>query len=82
MKSAHVNRPKRCFIPSGPAKKHLFRDQMLTAKEIAAITGIKVRTSHRRLQLGLPIEGPAKYGPAPRLINFRGVELTRFGGHL
>lgn len=59
-----------------PAKRHKFRGQMMTAKEIAELTGIKERTVHRRIQHGLPIEGPARFGPEPRRFEFRGRLAT------
>ncbi|WAJ26280.1 hypothetical protein [Antarcticirhabdus aurantiaca] len=40
------------------------------------MTGLKVRTILRRIQFGLPIEGPARYGPAPRRFEFRGRLAT------
>lgn len=61
---------------SRPAKLHSFRGQRLTAKEIAAITGIKERTVHRRLQLGQPVEGPPRMGPEPKRYDFRGERMT------
>jgi hypothetical protein len=54
------------------AKRHQFRGQMMTAKEIAELTGINERTMQRRIQYRLPIEGPARFGPEPRRFEFRG----------
>lgn len=58
------------------ARRHKFRGQFLTAQEIADATGIRLRTVHRRLQYGLPIEGPARFGPKPRQFAFRGRFAT------
>ena len=64
------------FAKSKSAKRHLFRGQMMTADQIAEATGIKARTVYRRIQFGLPIEGPARFGPAPRQFEFRGRLAT------
>jgi hypothetical protein len=58
------------------AERHLFRGEWMTAQQIAEATGIKVRTVHRRIQFGLPIEGPARFGPLPRQFAFRGQLAT------
>jgi hypothetical protein len=48
----------------------------MTAQQIADATGLKVRTVHRRIQFGLPIEGPHRRGPQPRRFEFRGRLAT------
>lgn len=63
------------FAQRGP-KLHLFRGRHLTAQQIADITGVKLRTVNRRLQHGLPIDEPARYGPEPKRYEFRGQLLT------
>jgi hypothetical protein len=64
------------FAKKAPAPRHLFRGEWKTVREIAEITGIKKRTVNRRIQLGLPIEGPARMGPKPRTFLFRGKKKT------
>lgn len=59
-----------------PAPRYLFRGEWKTVREIAEITGIKPRTVSRRIQLGLPIEGPPRMGPKPRRFLFRGKKKT------
>lgn len=61
---------------SKPASRHLFRGEWKTVREIAEITGIKRRTVNRRIQFGLPIEGPPRIGPKPRKFLFRGKKKT------
>lgn len=60
-------------------KLHRFRDAWMTAQQIAAVTGLKVRTVHRRIQFGLPIEGPVRMGPEPKRYEFRGTSMTARG---
>lgn len=64
------------FAKKAPAPRHLFRGEWKTVREIAEITGIKKRTVSRRIQFGLPIEGPARMGPKPRTFMFRGKKKT------
>lgn len=57
-------------------KLHRFRNTWMTAQQIAEVTGLKVRTVHRRIQFSLPIEGPARRGPEPKRYEFRGKLAT------
>lgn len=66
----------RILLAQRGPKLHEFRGQYLTAQQIALITGVKVRTVNRRIQYGLPIDEPARYGPEPRRFLFRGQHLT------
>ena len=59
-----------------PAPRHLFRGEWKSVREIAEIIGVTPRTVNRRIQLGLPIEGPARMGPKPRKFLFRGKKKT------
>jgi hypothetical protein len=66
----------RILLAQRGPKLHPFRGQYLTAQQIADLTGVKVRTVNRRIQFGLPIDEPARYGPEPRRFLFRGQHLT------
>ena len=58
------------------AARYEFRGVWMTAPEIAAITGIGLRTTYRRIRLGLPIEDAPRRGPIPKLLEFRGRQCT------
>lgn len=64
------------FLQACAPKLHMFRGEWLTATQIAESTGVKLRTVHRRIRCGLPIDDPPRFGPEPRRILFRGEELT------
>jgi hypothetical protein len=76
MKSDDERAYVRFLQSRGIARKHLFRGQWMTAKEIAAVTGMKERNVHRRIQLGLPLEGSLRSGQKPRRFEFRCEEKT------
>lgn len=57
-------------------KFHRFRGEWMTVKEIASLTGIIERTIHRRIQYGLPIDEPPRFGPEPKRYEFRGELMT------
>jgi hypothetical protein len=53
-----------------------FRGGHKTIKEIAAITGALERKLYYRAKQGLPLDEHVRHGKAPRLIMFRGEQLS------
>lgn len=57
-------------------KLYPFRGGHKTIKEIAAITGALERKLYYRAKQGLPLDQHVRHGKAPRLIMFRGEQLS------
>lgn len=65
------------FATKKPPARHLFKGTWFSVAEIAAATGMSVRTIQRRLENGIALDLPRRTpGPKRKRYEFRGCSLT------
>jgi len=67
-----LSRLCKCKSP----KLYRFRGKHYTAREIAELTGMPLRTVRGRVRGDVVIDGRLPFGPTPKLYSFRGEQLT------